>query len=583
MASLFVTCGELDTVLPTSGTYQINAQVNGVPLSECSLISAKDRINPYFANSVLDDPDVRGLVVFLQTPMGETVGPKIHYALKTAEEPEEQQTWTDAGPETAGEPEEKAETEGDTKTGEEPEDTEYKAPDSPATNTQTAEKVQIAEPVSVKNGETEIIMPVNRLDKDLPPFPLPKNLKIGRYTLVFHVLGEKDILDKVEKSVYFLDDAVFSLNDIQQYLPDVSNGSHLIPPGITVMLEAKIIADERLNPYVVWYSGKKRIGEGLISEGAGLIFWKAPEQTGFHTIRAEAFPRRPEGGIYGRSREISLPVSSKAANAGYFSGESEHIIYWYQFQGNLQDSRIPVATERALIPKGERTSQWAAQNNIYGLTVGSKDIYLLPAFSPIPGEKKTGIGRFMFRFKPGAEGTVFSVLLKSESPSDSVYMDLVLSKETLQLNITAPETSGTIPADYAPEEAEEFITLFIDFSAAGNQLAVNLNRENPAPAPPEPKIIVLSNPLSGEGSFQFGASLNTDAKAPDKADTSTSIPAEGSSVPVSAILDEFAVSWLETSPLPEEPVEVSDSVPPEEPEPDDVSEEEPPPEPDDLS
>lgn len=576
IASFFVTCGELDTVLPTTGTYRVNALVNNMSLNECSLIGAGDRIYPYFTTSVLDDPDVRGLVVFLQTPGGETVGQKVRYSLKTEEEPEERETRTDGSRETDGGTEKNAEKEEGTQTAEAGEDgqAETEDPDfhTAATSGETSERVRAAEPAAVESTETETFIRVTRLDKDLPAFPLPKNLKIGHYILVFQILGEKETLDRTEKGIYYLDDAVFSLNDIQRYLPDVSNGSHLIPPGITIMLEAKVAADERLDPYVIWYNGKKRIGEGRISEGAGLMLWQAPEQTGFHTIRAEAFPRRPEAGIYGKAREISLPVSSKAAGAGYFSGESEYITHWYQFRGNLQDSRIPVATERALIPKGERASHWTARNNIYGLSVGSRDIYLLPAFSFIPEEKKPGAGRFMFRFKPVEAGTVFSVLLKSESPSDSVYMDLVLSEEALELNITGPETSEVIPADYAPEEAEGFITLFIDFSAAGSQLAVNLSRENTPPVPPEPKIIALSSPLSGEGSFQFGASLNnTGAGGADAAGGSA--PAEGRPVPVTAILDEFAVGWLETPLLSEEPAPDSDPASGEEPEPGDSPEE----------
>ncbi|MDR0624804.1 MAG: hypothetical protein LBG10_10320 [Treponema sp.] len=585
IVSLFVTCGELDTVLPMPGTYQINALVNNVSLNECSLITAEDRIYPYFVSSVLDDPDVRGLMVFLQTPGGETVGQKIRYTLKGAEEPEEQAVRTEDWSQIKGEAETEAETKTPAETGDAGE-----GPDFPPISEETGETVQIAEPVNVEPHETETLVRVTRLDKNLPAFPLPKNLQIGQYTMVFHVLGEREILDRTEKSIYYLDNAVFSLNDIQRYLPDVSNSSHLIPPGITIMLEATVIADERLDPYMVWYNGKKRIGEGRVSDGAGLMLWKAPEQTGFHTIRVEAFPRIPEAGLYGKSREISIPVSSKAAGMGYFSGEAGSITHWYQFRGNLQDSKTPVATERALIPKGERPSHWTAQNSIYGLSIGAGDIYLLPAFSPIPEGDNPGTGRFMFRFKPVAEGTVFSVQYKTESPADSVYMDLVLSNGTLQLNITGPGIAEAIPAAYAPEEAEDFISLFIDFSEDGDRLAVRLDRENPAPVPPEPKIITLSSPLNGEGSFQFGASLNiVGTSGPEAADNS--LPAEERQpVPVAAILDEFAAGWMETSLLPEEPepVMVSAPAPAEEPEaenpePDNVSEEETLPEPADLS
>jgi hypothetical protein len=46
LASLFVTCGELDTVLPSSGTYQVNALVNNSSLNDISLLSKNDRNFP---------------------------------------------------------------------------------------------------------------------------------------------------------------------------------------------------------------------------------------------------------------------------------------------------------------------------------------------------------------------------------------------------------------------------------------------------------------------------------------------------------------------------------------------------------
>jgi hypothetical protein len=528
--SLFLTCGELDTVLPSTGTYQVNALINNTSLNESSLIAKNDRIFPYFASSVTGDPDIRGLLVFLQDPSGETVGKKIHYTLNPAKEKTE-------------------EDKPDTKTRE----TEKKDPVSDDKNTVTAEKDQITGSVTTENEETEILIHVQRLDKDLPSFSLPGTLRIGQYTLVFQILGEREILDQIEKNVYYLDDAVFSLTDIQRYLPDVSNGSYLIPPGITIMLEVKVAADKRLDPYIIWYNGKKRISEGQVSGGAGLILWKVPEQTGFHTVRVEAFPYHPATGVYGQSREISFPISSKAADTGYFSGEADRITHWYQFRGNLQDSKTPVATERALIPRSERPSQWTPQDNIYGLTVGSKDIYLLPAFPVIPSGETRGGGQFMFRFKPVSEGTVFSVLFKSESASGPVYMDLALSKKTLNLNIDTPGTSEVMPVAYASEDGEGFITLIVDFLIDKNHLTVKLDRENGGPVPPEPKEIVLPSPLNGEGSFQFGASLKDTGRKDEK----TSVPdGERPIPPETAIIDEFAFARMDASPLSGEPDEI---------------------------
>ncbi|MDR1894799.1 MAG: hypothetical protein LBQ61_08985, partial [Spirochaetales bacterium] len=470
ISSVFCTCGELDTVLPSSGTYKVNALVNETSLNDSSLISKNDRIYPFFASSVTDDPDITGLLVFLQGPGGETVGKKIHYTLEAPGKEAPREPIAEPIKETAAKPvtekpKEQTPESADETAGEGDPD----SPEPELEQVKPAPAAPLPEPVKTEISEKESLIHVNRLDKDLPPFSLPEDLEIGQYALVFQVLGEKEILYQMEKNVYYLKDAAFSLKDIQSYLPDVSTGSHLIPLGITIMLEARVFSDARLDPYIIWYNGKKRISEGRFSEGAGLILWKAPEQTGFHTIRAEAFPYKPVGGISGRSREISLPISAKAVNSGYFSGEAGNITYWYQFRGNLQDSQVPVATERALVPKGERASQWTHEDTIYGLTVGSKDIYLLPAFSfASPGEKQ-GAGRFMLRFKPVSEGTIFSALFKSESsPADNLYLNLDLAKEGLKLDLISSGETLVIPSDYTPERYGNFITLFIDFSANEN-------------------------------------------------------------------------------------------------------------------
>ncbi|MDR1099919.1 MAG: hypothetical protein LBL28_05495 [Treponema sp.] len=530
ISSFLYTCGELDTVFPSNGTYQVNALVNETSLNDCSLISKNDRIYPYFASSVLSDPDITGLVVFLQTPSGYIINKKIHYTLETVEE--------DAPVENSGE------VIDDTV----PEDALIKV----------TENINIIEPVKI--DESEILIPVNRLDKGLPFFLLPDTLEIGPYTMIFQILGKREVLYREEKPVYYLDDAEFSLTDIQKYLPDVSGGSPLIPPGIAIMLEAQVVSDERLDPYIVWYSGRKRLSEGRISEGGGFILWKAPEQTGFHTIRAEVFPRRPNGVFPGISREISLPISSKTENGGYFSGESANILYWYQFQGNLQDSKNPVSTERALVPRGEKNSRWIPEGNIYGLAVDSQSAYLLPSFSFMPSGEAQGAGRFMLRFKPVSEGLVFSSCFKSESaPADMVYMNLSVAGETLNLDIIAPERSAAITLNYT-EEAESFITLFIDFVIHENYFEARIDRENDPAPPAEPKRISLLNPLNGEGSFQFGASLkNTEVKE----DQEELVPEEEKPAyfPVTAILDEFAFSRLEEYVFPEEPEPETEDIP----------------------
>jgi hypothetical protein len=522
IASCLFSCGELDMVLPSAGTYEVDALVNEISLNDCSLISKEDKIYPYFVSSVDNDPDVTGLLVFVQDPLGHVMGRKIHYILG------EGAVETEAPPgDAGGEAEETGENTG-------PETEQIRA----------AESINIIEPVEIDELVTQI--PVKRLDKNLPFFTLPDSLEIGQYTMSFQVLGKKEVLYREEKTVYFLEDAEFSLGDIQKYLPDLSAESHLIPSGLTIMLEAQVLSDERLDPYIIWYSGRKRLSEGSFAEGAGFMLWKAPEQTGFHTIRAEVFPVRPVSNLVGRSREITLPISSKVKSMGYFSPQAENIIHWYLFQGNLQDSKTPVSTERALIPRGEKNSHWLPEDNIYGLAAGPKTSYLLPLFLFARPEEKHNSGRFMLRFKPVAEGIIFGALFKAESsPPDQVFMNLSFSAETLTLDLIGGETSASISLPYVSEEGNGFITLFVDFSIWEDRFDARLSREYDENLPPEPVSISLANLLSGEGSFHLGASLIKP--------TASVLPEDQALPPVTAIFDEAALSRLEESVLPDEP------------------------------
>ena len=515
-------------VLPSAGTYQVDALINETSLNECSLISKDDRIYPYFASSVANDPDLTGLLVFLQDFSGQIIGQKIHYTVE-GKLPDTEQPSGGSG--------ENSEEAGDDDMGPE------------AEMIKASESINIIEPV--KLDEPVSLIQVNRLDKNLPFFTLPDFLEFGQYIMTFQVLGKGEVLYREEKFVYFLEDAEFSLGDIQKYLPDVAAESHLIPPGLTIMLEAQVVSDERLDPYIVWYSGRKRLSEGRFADGAGFMLWKAPEQTGFHTIRAEIFPVRPVLDLVGKSREITLPISSKVKSRGYFSPEAEDIVYWYQFQGNLQDSKTPVSTERALIPRGESNSRWLPEDTIYGLIAGPNASYFLPLFSLAPLEEKHNSGRFMLRFKPVSEGIILSVLFKSEAvPPDQVYMNLSFSGETLNLDLIGQETAASIPVSYIPEEAAGFITLFVDFSIQEDRFDARLSMDG-GRFPAEPVSISLPNPLTGEGSFQLGASLlKPEAKEKDAVPVFSE---EQAVFPVTVLFDEFAFSRLKEPIVPEEP------------------------------
>jgi hypothetical protein len=247
-------------------------------------------------------------------------------------------------------------------------------------------------------------------------------------------------------------------------------------------------------------------------------------------------------GLSGKFREISLPISAKTANVGYFSGEANQIAYWYQFQGNLQDSKIPSAGNRTLLSQVQGLSRWTPENTVYGLSVGPGDIYTLPAFSLASPEDTSGKirkdGRFMLRFKPAGAGTVFSTRFESVDPSGMVYMNLNFSGESLSLDISGPNESAAIPFGYSPGEEDGFISLFIDFAVHDGFFEAGFSTENDRAVPAELKKVALSSPLTRTGSFQFGASLKPSVTEESAAGFSGEKP-----VPYLAVLDEFALAF----------------------------------------
>jgi hypothetical protein len=533
----------MDTILPSSVTYQVSALVGKASLENHSVIGKDDAVQPVFINPVAGDPDLTGLLVYLQSPEGETVGEKVYYLLKTAENAEGDSSQSPAPDETRGP--EQGETAETAKDGPEKEEIPGKA---------------VKETLN-PGKEREIILPVSRLDKNLPPFPFPENLKIGGYSLIFETLGEKQTLHRTERHIHYIGDAEFTLGDIQSYLPGVSAGSYLIPPGFAVMLETQVNADERLDPYIIWYDGKRRIVEGRIAGGAGRLLWEAPAQTGFHTIRAELFPFNPAGlspgtgnsrtggrssvpELRGKVKELVLPVSAKGG-PGLPVPEGGKILHWYQFAGNLRDSMAGGGRERDLAGSGQDL-RWVPSEGIYGLSVKTGDTYQLPRLSFAMDEEKQGGGSFLLRVKPVTEGTLLSASFKAAgSPGNALTMAVVYQERSLHLSLESEglKASGSLALDMFLEDPgssagsvlKDFITVEAGFYVRENTFTAALSVEGNGEfggktmlpglfqadssavlgSLPENQVeIELFKPLSGEISCRLGTSREEASRLP---------------------------------------------------------------------
>jgi len=479
---LFGGCDAIDNVIPTSGTYKINMQINGVSLENLSYARSADKITPSFEDPISNDPDVTALMIFLREPSsGEIVGWKVIY--NTDKEAVKNDNTNDVQ--------------------------EDKDISDDNANKNSTSNVKL--PAVFKNG-SELIIPVSSLDNKLPPFPIPENLSMGAYTMVTQVMSGKDVLQRNEKNIFYLGKNDFSFNGINIYLPGISDSSQLISKGMVVMLEADLNFNKQLDPYIVWYDGKNKINEGSFSDGANIIFWKAPEQSGFFSLRAEVFPSEKDSLLKGYKKDISLLVSSKITDVHLASANVAQMTHWYVMEGNLVNSKMPNSSEYALKPSSETKPKWIGFNGTYGLATGYNNIFTMPKIRV--ANNGTEVWQTLFRFKPLDNGDIFSVQFGSSSDA---LLNLCIKDNALVLTLASPSKtiSQTVNlftlADDSPENAQDvmqnipFITAGVKFSVKNNLLTAQINIiGNPTPAEFVIKPIEITAEIKNEFFITLG-------------------------------------------------------------------------------
>ncbi|MDR0387805.1 MAG: hypothetical protein LBH57_07175 [Treponema sp.] len=574
-------CGELDSVLSSSlssnSVYRVNAAVEGRNLDECAIMGIDSRIRPYFLNSVEGDPDITGLVVFLETPEGEQASRKVRYVIGTEDQISGQvaDTGNNAGssriPESAA-PEPPQIPEGQTESGEDgygkdeiPQDEErpYESYDSYETHSpydsyedpapeegenagaeqdpfsgddwgdgpvyQIRERRSLFDTPGESGDSDELVVYVPRFDGELPALLFPEKLAIGPYILVFRILGLQGVLGYSEKFIYYVSDADLSLGDIQTYHSGSVERSGVVDPGSIIMLEAKVSADDRLEPYIIWYNGRKQIREGPVSKGIDRLLWQAPVQTGFQSLRAEIFPFKPPAAFRnanGLVKELPLVISSKqakraAGDTGAFQQESA--LRWYQLSGDFSDSLAPGDAERKLTPGNNTAITWLPKAGIYGLAAGPAHAYTIPGNLFTPDENLPGRGQFVFRFALQSSGIVSSVLFALDRTSQTLKLDLFGDTQTGQLILSYAlgddRREQRLPLPLFAWEG--WITAVVDFSAGDGEFLADLgllSAENgeftaelaslPDKSAPEGKGIALPGALTGEGVLRIGAAAS---------------------------------------------------------------------------
>jgi len=518
-----INCGPMDSLFNSSGNYKINIQVNNIPLDECSFVKSGDRIRPYFEASVSKDPDVTALMVYLKDQKGEITGWKVIYKLDEKAEPEaipknneelieseeippEETDSAESEFEQTNEPDNKPDNENETETDENQSESEPTADphkgegSGPAdTGTPSDEIIQQTDtfqiPDNYKNGD-ELVISVKNLDY-LPPFPIPDNLPMGIYTINSYVMNNNDILQKVEKSFYYLSNANFSYKGINVYLPGIAESNQLIPKGTVVMLEADTQFDVKLDPYIEWYNGKNKIAEGKASDGTGNIFWKVPEESGFYSMSAIIYPVENLLNFSGYQKDITLLISSKTINIHLVNEDvlfkqDSQLVNWYIFESNLNDSRKLSITEQAEAEKikaerslkhSKNSPEWKVSDGTYGAAAGNDNIISVPKVSV--SNKEQECWQLLFRFKPENDGGLLSV---QTGKNNNVFMHL--NAEGSNLVLTLSSLTDTVTQVYSIKRSLSEETASV----------INVSQP-PAADTAEPEIFIAETEESGETDF----------------------------------------------------------------------------------
>jgi len=515
LIGVFCGCEAMDNILASAEAYKINAQIDGVPMEDCSYVKSTDNINLSFDDPVSGDPDVSSLVVFLKNSAEDIVGWKVTYTIDPSAAKKEA-----------------ALKENEKETDEKP-----------------IEKKAF---VFKENGD-ELIIPVVNLDGELPSFPIPESLSVGSYTLNLQVMNKKEVLQKTEKNIYYMGRTNFSYEGINVYLPGAVDTPHLVPKESVVMLEVNLNFDARLNPYIIWYNGKNKISEGKFSDGAGFIFWKSPEQNGFYSLYAEVFPAEKTDGFAGYKKEISLLVSSNINNIHLISSNIEQLKHWYTMEGNLNDLKNAASDVNALKLSSKNKPKWMGRDGTYGVATGYNNILTLPKMTVL--HKDTETWQTLFRFKPLNNGVILSA--NFASTTDTVLFlsiegkDLVLTlaspQKTVVQTVRLPQESGGLPGNI--EEDLPFVTAGVKFSINSNMLSAQINvMGNLRPVELAARPIMLETKIKNEFSITLGftnvSSLAEVKNDGDKPESS----AEQKNVKIfpeyNVLWDEFALYYM---------------------------------------
>lgn len=409
------------------------------------------------------------------------------------------------------------------------------------------------------NTRAERIL-VSSLDSTLPTFTLPPDIPIGPYNLVIKVLGVDGVLSEKSLPLYYLSDAVFSIQGIHSFPPGIKpSTSPLFPPGIQLLLEGLVSADIRLDPYVIWYEGSRIVKRGRLAEQANFLLWQTPDAEGFQTLRFELYPENPgESKDQNRIPYISSSLRIAISNMAPIPGLNPDLgpfTTWFRFLGTLTAEATESGPVPVLKKPGTPNTLWLPGDDNYGLAVGFAHRYIVT--DPLIPISNGTIQRaqIFLRYAPYSRhgsGPILFARFNNQNETDAP-LDLTLSLEAGTLIIKATskdeQVQAAIPNQNQTERTFSLLQLNIEQKEENILISIPDN-----PSKPLLQVQLPDNfSCSDAGFYGFGRlETETSGLPPDQAmipndpmlldmfETLPQLQVAGPD-PIVAIIDEFAI------------------------------------------
>ena len=556
-----LSCGEMNTIISSTGSYKVDALVATLGLDECSILGPDDSLNPVLSMESTYDPDAVIFQISLRDQFENEAVVAVVYR--------ERRSVTS----------------------------------------------------KVLGNDLEGVILVDRLTDTLPAFYFPADLPMGMYKLIFEVRGEGGILFEKSQSVFFTGDTPFILKGLASYPPGTgpSSTTLLIPQSVYLLMVAEYESGEDLDPYFIWSFGAKRLAEGFASEGLDRLLWKTPSTDGFHRLQVEMLPDRPSFGsdpvFRGFSSELAIATSSSAPLPG-LPGPNSAYLSIFRFLGNLDHTGSKDTESWNLMVPEDLKPEWSRFDSGYGLTLDPQEAYksegtLFPvadgAFTP---------HALTILLSPGDPGRIFSAVFDPEPVIETESLTVLevdepttVGEPGIDVTQTGP-SSGVVPLhgtalvseaigesemDDLPEIKKTAgglsfsleVTLdaiLLKLVSSGEELALRIAPDSGWNGEahtvriefiPEPEILRVSmtldrklvavgtvslpGPLSGSGHFELGGS-----EPPEESDSAIKdvlqdlavmvVPVMGNEPPPqplrNSIIDDFALERLVIKPAP---------------------------------